>query len=154
MGCGMQYPPVANVRVAVQCMINMPKSQHIILIHPDAPPKPVPGAACNGCGVCCLLEPCPLGVVLSRRRHGACVAVRWYDEQRQYRCGAMVASTEVLGEVLPGLTGGLIRVLAPMLSVLAKRWIAAGEGCDSTVEWAPISPEADVPLSPTMTTKD
>lgn len=91
----------------------MPKVHQVILIHPDAATKPAPGAPCNGCGVCCLLEPCPLGMVLSRRRQGACVAVRWDDEGRQYRCGAVV---------IPGLAW------------LAKRWIAVGQGCDSTVE--------------------
>ena len=38
---------------------------HLIRIHADAPAKPPVGAPCNGCGVCCLLEPCPLGVLLS-----------------------------------------------------------------------------------------
>jgi hypothetical protein len=53
------------------------RQTRIIKIHPDAPPKPAVGAPCNGCGVCCLAEPCPLGVILSRRLKGACVALRW-----------------------------------------------------------------------------
>lgn len=132
----------------------MPKSSHVILIHPDAASKPMPGAACNGCGVCCLLEPCPLGVVLSGRRHGACVAVRWYDDLYQYRCGALMAPQEVLQSVLPRPMAGLAVLLAPVLAWLAKRWIAAGEGCDSSVEWAPLEPVGAAPDSPTMMNKD
>jgi hypothetical protein len=112
----------------------MPCKNQIILIHPDAPSKPAPGAPCNGCGVCCLLEPCPLGVVLSRRRRGACVAVRWHDELLQYRCGALIEPVDVWQRVLPRPLLGLAPWLAPGLARLAQRWIAAGQGCDSTVE--------------------
>ena len=58
-------------------------------IHPNAPPQPALGAPCNGCGLCCLLEPCPLGMVLSRKRTGACVALRWSEAQQRYLCGAI-----------------------------------------------------------------
>ena len=37
----------------------------VIHLHPSAPPKPAEGAACNGCGVCCAWQPCPLGVLAS-----------------------------------------------------------------------------------------
>jgi len=40
--------------------------REVILIHPEAPAKPPLGAPCNGCGVCCLAEPCPVGVLVSR----------------------------------------------------------------------------------------
>jgi hypothetical protein len=80
-----------------------------IRIRPQAPDKPALGQACNGCGVCCMAEPCPLGALISLRRRGACKALRW-DEGR-YRCGAAR---------WPGLLGAL-----------ARRWIAAGRGCDS-----------------------
>jgi len=43
-----------------------------IWLHRDALPKPDFGAPCNGCGVCCASEPCPLGVLLSWRRRGRC----------------------------------------------------------------------------------
>lgn len=112
----------------------MPQHHQIILIHPAAPPKPAPGAPCNGCGVCCLLEPCPLGVVLSGRRQGACVAVRWQGELQQYRCGALTEPEAVLQTVLPRPFQSWGRWLAPSLARLAKRWIAVGQGCDSTVE--------------------
>jgi hypothetical protein len=74
----------------------------------DAPSKPRLGAPCNGCGVCCLAEPCPLGVLVTGRRTGRCAALEWVVSESRYRCG-------------------LVRALAP-------RWIAAGRGCDSDVE--------------------
>jgi hypothetical protein len=77
----------------------------VILIHPQAPPKPAPGRPCNGCGVCCAAEPCPVGMLLSLKRRGACRALRW--DGTRYRCGAMLR--------------------APWLA----RWISAGSGCDS-----------------------
>lgn len=71
------------------------------------------GAPCNGCGLCCLAEPCPLGMLLSRRRRGACVALRWSEAEQRYRCGA---------------------VAHPWLGRLARRWIAAGAGCDADLQ--------------------
>jgi len=106
-----------------------------IPIHPEAPPKVPLGAPCNGCGVCCLFEPCPLGMLLSRRRSGACVALRW--EAGRYRCGALVATGEVLAQALPRGIRGLAPVLAPLLRRVAWRWIAAGSGCDSSLEVEP-----------------
>ena len=132
----------------VQYISSMSKIHQVILIHPDAASKPVPGAPCNGCGVCCLLEPCPLGVVLSGRRHGACVAVRWQGEVQQYRCGALSAPLEVLHSALPQFFGRLAPWLAPGLAQLAKRRIAVGQGCDSTVELD--GPVAASSSSPTM----
>lgn len=91
--------------------MNQPR---IIQIHTEAPAKPAVGAVCNGCGVCCLAEPCPLGVLLTRRLHGACAALRW--EGGRYVCGALAAHPQ-------GLRGWLV-----------KRWIAAGQGCDCSLE--------------------
>ena len=89
-------------------------------IHPDAPPQPALGAPCNGCGLCCLLEPCPLGMLLSRRRRGACHLLRWSDAQQRYLCGA-------ISDAPQGMLGQL-RVR------LARRWIAAGDGCDAQLQ--------------------
>lgn len=87
-----------------------------------APDKPAVGAPCNGCGVCCLAEPCPAGVVISRRRTGRCDALVWVAAEARYRCGLLLAP-----EAHVPLGASLVRVLAP-------RWIAAGRGCDSDVE--------------------
>ena len=93
-------------------------ASRVIHIHPDAPPKPALGKPCNGCGVCCLAEPCPLGVILSRRTKGACVMVRW--DGTRYVCGALAAKPNGAVSKLKGW--------------LVRRWIAAGVGCDCALE--------------------
>jgi hypothetical protein len=107
----------------------VPERSVFIAIHPTAPSKPAEGTACNGCGVCCLMEPCPVGMLVSRRRRGACVALEWSDAESRYRCG-MVAAPQ---RHLPGWLVG-----APLMRGLASRWarrfIAAGIGCDSDAE--------------------
>jgi hypothetical protein len=90
-------------------------AHQVIFLHPEAPAKPPAGAACNGCGVCCASAPCPLGMWLSRRRHGACAALQWDEGGARYRCGALSR-------------GGRL------WQALARRWIAAGKGCDSTLQ--------------------
>ena len=100
----------------------------ILYLHPQAPPKPPLGEACNGCGLCCAWQPCPLGMLVTGRRHGTCAALRWHDAERRYRC-TMVDAPETAWPRLPtALRGPLKR--------LARRWIAAGAGCDSTLEAA------------------
>lgn len=106
----------------------------IVHIHPEAPPKPQPGQRCNGCGVCCLYEPCPLGCLLSRRRRGACMALRWSVVDACYRCAAVSASSEVAQAALPAWLHGLVPALAAGLQRWAPRWIAAGHGCDASLE--------------------
>ena len=108
-----------------------------IHIHQAAPQKPAEGATCNGCGVCCLLEPCPLGALLSGRRQGACDALRWAEGEQVYRCGAISAPQAVLSEAMPRWLRPIAIGLSPVMAHLAKRWVAAGQGCDSTLEMAP-----------------
>ncbi len=105
----------------------------VVWIEPDAPPKPAWGHPCNGCGVCCLLEPCPVGIVLSRRRRGACVALRWVVAERRYRCGALHDPGNVLGWEY----GALGRCLSAVVRPLLRRWIAAGVDCDCDAQIAP-----------------
>jgi hypothetical protein len=100
-------------------------AHRVILLHQAAPPKPPAGQACNGCGVCCAAAPCPLGILISRRRRGRCAALSWDDGDGRYRCG-------VVGEPqrwLPWLPRAWARRLA-------LRWIAAQQGCDSDLEVA------------------
>jgi len=92
----------------------------IIRIHADAPLKPAWGAPCNGCGVCCLAEPCPAGMLVSVKRSGACRALRWDDRARRYQCGLM---QDAAGHATPW-------------AWLARRLIASGAGCDSDAELA------------------
>ena len=91
-------------------------SRQVIHIQPQAAPKPPMGAPCNGCGLCCLVEPCPVGVVLSRSSSGPCKALRWDEDGKLYRCGALGSGLQA-------------RVLG--------RWIAAGSGCDCNLEPVP-----------------
>ncbi|MGP3505246.1 hypothetical protein [Paracidovorax citrulli] len=100
----------------------------VVFWHRDAPPQPAFGAPCNGCGLCCLAEPCPLGMVVSRRRTGPCKALLWSpaavpDASGRYVCG-MVAD--------PAAVTGWRRAWAlRWIARLARRWIAAGQGCDA-----------------------
>lgn len=102
-------------------------TRRVIHLHPAAPAKPAAGTPCNGCGVCCAAEPCPLGVLLTRRRHGACAALEWHEAEARYRCGALASPTRWL----PALPAAWARALA-------RRWIAAGVGCDAELE--PVAP--------------
>lgn len=114
----------------------MPRSgPTVIHLQPQAPPKPATGAACNGCGVCCAWQPCPLGVLASGRRHGACTALQWTPGERRYRCGLLAAPR--------GVWPRLPAVLVPPLQRLARRWIAAGIGCDCDAETAPAAEPFD-----------
>jgi hypothetical protein len=82
------------------------------------------------------VEPCPLGVFLTRRRTGACVALQWDAPAGAYRCGALVVPDVVLDRV-PLLGLGLWRPVARwMLRRWARRWIGVGLGCDCSLEVA------------------
>lgn len=94
-----------------------------VSLHQQAPPKPLPGAACNGCGVCCAAEPCPLGAIAGRGPGGACRALLWEAEQGRYFCG-LVRDPGACLAWLPA-------ACRPWAARLAARWIAAGSGCDS-----------------------
>jgi hypothetical protein len=100
-------------------------SRQVIRLHPAAPLKPAETAPCNGCGVCCAAEPCPVGVLVSGRRTGACAALSWHSDAGLYRCGLVAAPRTVLPR-LPA-------ALAPLVSGLARRGISAASGCDSSL---------------------
>jgi len=112
----------------------MHRKQWTLHVEPQAPTKPARGAPCNGCGVCCLVAPCPLGMLLSRRRTGACDALQWLPDARAYRCGAMAGAPEVARHALPRPAQCLAPALTRVLQRVAPRWIAAGQGCDSSLQ--------------------
>jgi hypothetical protein len=94
----------------------------VIHLHRAAPAKPREGEVCNGCGVCCASEPCPAGVLVSRRRLGRCAALTWNEAGGLYRCGLIEQPRQHLPRGL--------RWAAPLLARWARRAISAGAGCD------------------------
>ena len=102
----------------------------MVLVRLDAraPVQPALGAACNGCGVCCAMEPCPVGRAVTGKRTGACAALVWDEPNCVYRCGVLTQPQAMLMRL--GLPSVLTAALAPLLRVWARRAIAAGKGCD------------------------
>ncbi|WP_205119477.1 hypothetical protein [Paramagnetospirillum kuznetsovii] len=96
-----------------------------------APGKPDVGGPCNGCGVCCAVETCPLGLLLFRRRKGPCPGLGWQSEYSRYVCGVLADPKRFLGW-LPASLG----------RALVFRWIAAGKGCDSTAILMDVEPSS------------
>jgi hypothetical protein len=94
----------------------------VIQLHIEAPLQPAVGEPCNGCGVCCAAEPCPLGMLVSFKRQGRCELLQWQAEEQRYRCGALSGP--------------------PLVRAAAARWISAGSGCDSDLRR---DPPADQP---------
>lgn len=95
----------------------------VIWLQALAPVKPPEGQPCNGCGACCATEPCPLGMLLSRRLSGACAALRWSPPERRYLCGALAEPSQWI----KGLPERWARHFV-------RRWIAAGVACDARLE--------------------
>ncbi len=120
-----------------------------IFLHAAAPPKPAYKDACNGCGVCCAAEPCPIAQLLFWQRKGACPALFWQSadaehhakintnnkannnaslkvktNQNRYVCG-LVLQPETYFLWLP-------QWAKSAAARFFKRAISAGKGCDST----------------------
>lgn len=102
------------------------KTTQTITLHKLAPEKPEYGAKCNGCGVCCTAEPCPVAHLLLWQFSGACKALEWQDAEQRYLCGMVMEPKKYLGK------------LPEWLSPFIRKWcaarIASGIGCDSNVE--------------------
>lgn len=108
-----------------------------IRLYAAAPEKPVVGAPCNGCGVCCSLMPCPLSRWLLRHCRGSCPALTWLAEEQRYGCGLVIRPAAFL-TWLPPRWAGFARLFA-------RRWIAVGVGCDCDAEPAVSSPKNKEP---------
>jgi hypothetical protein len=119
--------------------------RRVILLEPAAPPQPRPGAPCNGCGVCCTWAPCPLGVLLSLRLRGRCRMLRWNAEAGRYHCGALAPTAAPAADRPTARSASAHRSPARLLIGLrtrwVRRWIAAGEGCDCTLQR--VTPDGD-----------
>lgn len=72
------------------------------------------------------MVPCPVGMVYTRRRRGACAALRWDDVQHRYFCGMVSDPLSLMG--WPGAPSSLNAWMGRRM----RRWIAAGVGCDAT----------------------
>lgn len=101
----------------------------LIHLHREALPKPLEGAPCNGCGVCCAVETCPVARLRFLKKTGPCPALAWDGDNKHYRCGLLIEP----GRYFPGLP-------AAWAKRLFSRWIAAGKGCDCDFE--PTQPPA------------
>jgi hypothetical protein len=91
-----------------------------------APAKPRPGQPCNGCGVCCVVETCPVGRIAFLKKRGPCPALAWQDEAGRYLCGLVQAPAAYLSW-LPVRFNNVV-------GRLILRSIAAGSGCDCEAE--------------------
>ncbi|MEY2687242.1 MAG: hypothetical protein RL375_1440, partial [Pseudomonadota bacterium] len=100
------------------------------------------------CGLCCLAEPCPVGVLVSRKRRGTCAALTWVDAAvatpdgrtrvpGAYRCGLIECPEQQLPAWLHQLSPKLCRALAKVLRRAARRFISAGSGCDADLKVEP-----------------
>jgi hypothetical protein len=103
----------------------MAVTEQIIHIHEQAPAKPTLGAPCNGCGVCCAAEPCPVSLALLWPHTAPCKALQWHEENKHYRCGMVVTPSRYI-KWLP-------KRFNQTASKVFKRWIAADTLCDSDV---------------------
>jgi hypothetical protein len=98
-------------------------------------PKPAYGAACNGCGKCCMDQVCPLG------RHffgfpdwnGPCPALE--ERDGKYQCGLVVN----ISHWAPFMVA---RHGAAQLADGAAALIGAGFGCDAKVDGEAADSEA------------
>ncbi len=97
-----------------------------IALHAASPDKPQIGDACNGCGVCCAMETCPVGRVVFLRKRGPCPALRWESGQTRYVCGLVWDPGDYLRWLPAAWRSGATR--------LVVRSIAAGKGCDCGAE--------------------
>lgn len=61
----------------------------------QAPPKPLYGEPCNGCGICCQHELCPLAKdLLGQHQKGPCPKLTWQDGR--FQCGFVLEETNPL----------------------------------------------------------
>lgn len=97
----------------------------IIWLNKAAPVKPALGLGCNGCGVCCAAEPCPVARLFLWQFHGACRALHWNEAQQRYYCGLLM-QPETLLWYLPDR-------LSPVFKRYVASRIAANTACDSDV---------------------
>jgi len=95
-------------------------------LHPLSPSKPDYSARCNGCGVCCAAEPCPVAYVFLFQIKGKCRALLWQDGASRYVCGMVVCPDRYVS-LIP-------EILRERIGRFFASRIAAGMGCDFAAE--------------------
>lgn len=100
--------------------------RQVIHLATSAPVKPLPGEPCNGCGVCCAANPCPVARIIFLQWRGPCRALRWNWGERRYHCGLLSTRRPWQHRLPPSAVA--------MAHKLVRRWIAVGTGCDSLTE--------------------
>ncbi|MBI5816707.1 MAG: hypothetical protein HZB29_13980 [Nitrospinae bacterium] len=99
-----------------------------------APDKPSIGEPCNGCGVCCAMTPCAVGIFLLRQKREAnCRALEWDEPQNRYQCG-VAARPGRFFTILPAF-------MEKPAGRLISRWISAGSGCDCAGDFYTAAPK-------------
>ncbi|EEF22670.1 conserved hypothetical protein [Ricinus communis] len=106
----------------------MGRNTQVITIHAQAPAKPALGETCNGCGVCCAAEPCPVSLALLWPHRAPCRALIWSDPAQRYLCGMVSEPARFLRWLPAGMNDIASRIF--------KRWIAADTACDADVALA------------------
>lgn len=81
-----------------------------------APSKPAFGMPCNGCGLCCQMEVCAVGVAALGNVPAPCPGLR-FDGAR-FRCMVIETADEH----------------SPMASLLMRARLGIDLGCDSEIE--------------------
>lgn len=101
----------------------MPPSQAMRL-RPDTPIKPDYMHPCNGCGVCCHLEPCAIArEYIPGLQVGPCAALEYEDGR--FLCGMIRHPGRYMGLPNDWADGFIGSLFAEALGV--------GRGCDATV---------------------
>lgn len=98
-------------------------TEKTIYIHQQAPKKPSLGAPCNGCGVCCAAEPCPVSRLFLGTKTQVCKALEWHAQEKRYFCGMVLHPQQFLNWLPAWMVSPASRCF--------KRWIAADWKCDS-----------------------
>ena len=80
------------------------------------PEKPPFGAPCNGCGMCCAVEVCQLGVQAFGAIAAPCPALQFY--QGRFWCGLLFLEYEARRQGIIALP-------------LIEQALAIGRGCDA-----------------------
>jgi hypothetical protein len=96
----------------------------MIRLSESLPMKPTMGDACNGCGICCAIQPCAISIEIIGRSSGRCQALE-VNEGRTY-CGIVRRPAYYMfgDNVDESKTGDI--------SVLFAAALGIGIGCDAS----------------------